>query len=56
MVELSVLFIIPEKPQPNHSDCMIMLLGAICGSSRSMDRAAQSMDPYLAQQSMDRAR
>ena len=30
------------------------MLGAICGSVRSMDRAAQSMDPYLAQESMDR--
>ena len=31
------------------------MLGAICGSARSMDRAAQSMDPYFAQESMDRA-
>ena len=33
------------------------MLGAICGSARSarsMDRAAQSMDPYFAQESMDR--
>ena len=25
------------------------MLGAICGSARSMDRAAQSGDPYFAQ-------
>ena len=31
------------------------MLGAICGSARSMDRAAQSMDPYFALESMDRA-
>ena len=31
------------------------MLGAICGSAQSMDRAAQSMDPYFAQESMDRA-
>ena len=31
-------------------------MGAICGSARFMDRAAQSMDPYFAQESMDRAR
>ena len=31
------------------------VLGAIGGSARSMDRAAQSMDPYYAQESMDRA-
>ena len=31
------------------------LLGAICdcGSAQSMDRAAQSVDPYFAQESMD---
>ena len=29
------------------------LLSAICGSARSMDRAAQSMDPYFGQESMD---
>ena len=34
----------------------VSLFGAICGSARSMDRAAQSMDPYFAQESMDRAR
>ena len=33
----------------------IYMLGAICGSAQSMDRAAQSMDPYFAQGSMDRA-
>ena len=33
----------------------VLVLGAICGSARSMDRAAQSMDPYFAQESMDRA-
>ena len=33
----------------------ISVLGAICGSAQSMDRAAQSMDPYFAQESMDRA-
>ena len=27
------------------------MLDVICGSARSMDRAAQSLDPYLAQQS-----
>ena len=32
------------------------MLGAICGSGQSVDRAAQSMDPYFAQESMDRAR
>ena len=31
------------------------MLGAICGSARSMDRAAQSMDPYFAQESINRA-
>ena len=31
------------------------LLGAICGSAQSVDRAAQSMDPYFAQESVDRA-
>ena len=36
--------------------CLIVIPGAICGSGRSMDRAAQSMDPYFAQESMDRAR
>ena len=30
-------------------------MGAICGSARSMDRAAQSMDRKFAQESMDRA-
>ena len=25
----------------------VLLLGAICGSAQSMDRAAQSIDPYL---------
>ena len=34
---------------------VVMMLGAICGSARSMDRAAQSVDPYFAQESMDRA-
>ena len=29
------------------------MLGAICGSAISMDLAAQSMDPYSAQKSMD---
>ena len=29
------------------------MLGAICGSAQSMDRAAQSVDPYFAQESMD---
>ena len=33
----------------------ISMLGAICGSAQSMDCAAQSMDPYFAQESMDRA-
>ena len=33
----------------------VYMLGAICGSAQSMDRAAQSMDPYFAQESMDRA-
>ena len=32
---------------------MLILLGAICGSAISMDLAAQSMDPYSAQKSMD---
>ena len=31
----------------------MMLLGAICGSAISMDLAAQSMDQYSAQKSMD---
>ena len=31
------------------------LLGATCGSARSMDCTAQSMDPYFAQESMGRA-
>ena len=31
----------------------MILLGAICGSAISMDLAAQSMDPYSAQKSMD---
>ena len=31
------------------------MLGAICESAQSMDRAAQYMDPYFAQESMDRA-
>ena len=31
------------------------LLGAVCGSAQSMDSAAQSMDPYFAHESMDRA-
>ena len=34
----------------------VCMLGAICGSARSMDLAAQPMDPYFAQESMDRAR
>ena len=29
------------------------MLGPICGSAQSMDRAAQSVDPYFAQESMD---
>ena len=29
------------------------MLGAICGSARFMGLAAQSMDPYFAQESMD---
>ena len=29
------------------------MLGAICGSAQSMDCAAQSVDPYIAQESMD---
>ena len=33
----------------------VSMLGAICGSARSMDRAAQSVCPYFAQESMDRA-
>ena len=33
----------------------VWMLGAICGSAQSMDRAAQSMDPYFVQESMDRA-
>ena len=33
----------------------VIMLGAICGSARSMDHAVQSMDPYFAQESMDRA-
>ena len=32
-----------------------ILLGAICGSARSMDRAAQSIDLYFVQESMDHA-
>ena len=32
---------------------IILLLGAICGSARSMDRAAQSWDHYFVQESMD---
>ena len=32
------------------------MLGAICGYGRSMDRAAQSMDSYFVQESMDHAR
>ena len=31
------------------------MLGTICGSAQSMYRTAQSMDPYFAQESMDRA-
>ena len=31
------------------------MLGTICGSAQSMDCAAQSMDPYFAQESIDRA-
>ena len=31
----------------------LYVLGAICGSSISMDLLAQSMDPYSAQKSMD---
>ena len=38
---------------------LVTMLGAICGSAQSMDRAAQSMpmamDPYFAQESMYRA-
>ena len=29
------------------------MLGAICGSAQSIDRAAQSVGPYFAQESMD---
>ena len=29
------------------------MLVAICGSAQYMDRAAQSVDPYFAQESMD---
>ena len=32
---------------------LVKMLGAICGSEISMDLAAQSMDPYSAQKSMD---
>ena len=32
---------------------MYTMLGAICGSAQSMDCAAQSVDPYIAQESMD---
>ena len=32
----------------------ICISGTICGSVRSMGRAAQSMDPWFAQESMDR--
>ena len=39
----------------NYQHSSVALLGAICGSARSMDRAAQSMDPYFAQESVDRA-
>ena len=40
-----------------HPVCSCLsLLGAICGSARSMDLAVQSMDPYFAQESMDHAR
>ena len=31
----------------------VYMLGAICGSAQSMDYAAQSVDPYIAQESMD---
>ena len=31
----------------------IYMLGAICGSAQSMDCAAQSVDPYIAQESVD---
>ena len=42
--------------QAKHSPSLsVTVLGAICGSARSMDRAAQSMDPYFVQESMDRA-
>ena len=34
---------------------LVSMLDAICGSARSMDRAAQSMDPQIAQEYMDRA-
>ena len=32
---------------------VVFVLGAICGSAQSMDCAAQSVDPYIAQESMD---
>ena len=32
---------------------VVDMLGAICGSAQSMDCAAQSVDPYIAQESMD---
>ena len=38
-----------------HVNTTTYMLGAICGYARSMDRAAQSMDPKFAQESMDRA-
>ena len=33
---------------------LVVLLGAICESAQSMDRAAHSMYPYFTQESMDR--
>ena len=36
-----------------HFESDFVMLGAICGSAQSMDRAAQSVDPYFAQESMD---
>ena len=39
-------------PRSDQYYSVAVLLGAICGSGRSMDRAAQSMDPYFAQESM----
>ena len=42
-----------RKVRTSEVDNVMMMLGAICGSAISMDLAAQSMDPYSAQKSMD---